>query len=210
MYNNGKRLGRNRRAVASSIASVIVILMALTVVVFIVYKGFTGGFLMIKEISNKYGPPEINDSTVFLYSIEDLTIANDVDVGCSQVQNVDNSYTCSADKYIDFSVKIKNGGTSMRKINGAIIVCKVECRRGKCQPKDCSNDITERGKDACYIARDESLECDAGSKMFTKGDYIVYPAAICALESSIGCYSPTMSEADKIFNPNQAIYVSAQ
>jgi hypothetical protein len=210
MYNkNIIGLRRNKRAVATSIVSVLLILVAVGVVGYIIYKGISGGGLMIRSIFEKYGPPKINDTTAYLYSIEDMIIANANDAGCSLVADHDNMYNCPAGKSVDFSVSIKNGGTLMRKINGAIVVCKTECKRGKCEPKDCSKDVTDRGSDACYIEVGRIMECSAGSQQFKTGGYIVYSAAICALESTYGCYSPTMLEADKIYNPQKYILIIA-
>jgi hypothetical protein len=206
--NHIRKFRENKKALATSMIAVVLILVAVGIVGYITYNGIKNGGLMIKAFNEKYGPPKINDSTAYGYSIEDFQIINANDIGCTAVANRADMYNCPANKYLDFAVSIKNSGGKMRKINGAIVICKAECKGDSCSiPKGCSNDVTTRGQKPCYIDIGKTMECGAGSSKFSSGGYVVYSAAVCALESTYGCYSPTLREADKIYNPMKAFYI---
>jgi hypothetical protein len=200
----------SRKGIATSIISVLLIIVAVGIVGYIVYKGISNTGSMLKEFSVKYNNPKINDSTAFLYSIDSFTISNAADIGCTDISTDDaKMFECPSGKNLEFSIDILNGGSMMRKFSSGMTSCKGECdRRNRCSFKNCGTDFTTKSSEYCYVTRGETLECDAGSNTFTSGRYILTPIAQCALEQSVGCYAAGMREPDRIYNPGKAIMVN--
>lgn len=213
--NNRRRMKKDKKGMESAIPAIIIIIVAAFVVGTIIYNGIHDNWKMLRNIFEKYGPPKINDKTAFLYTIDDFTLGNAADVGCTELSAAGDSakkYTCPAGKDVKFIVSVENGGTRMRKISCAIVVCNADCRGTTCtEAKGCSRDVSASGTESYLITKEETMECDAGTyKLEANKKYIIYPVAICALQSEIGCYSPTipMREPDKIFNPGKPIYIT--
>jgi len=201
------RLQNNNSGIIEGIVGLIIIILCATVVLLIVAPGIRNSFTSFFHIADKFLPAKPNYNNTFMFTAQQIRITSDS--GCAVVGNAaDNTFSCPAGKVVNFEVSVWNDGLKQRTFFGRPKACLLDSNEA-CQDS-AMFDIPQSAQE-CVIIPQQTTWCGGGNYIFPASgtNYRIYPGVICTLDSTYGCYDPSMTSNAQYVNFNNYITILA-